>query len=89
MGLAYLIGLCPRGTIRPMSKDQLAQLGSAYRRSKATAESHHAALKDAIIQAYRAGVGTVEIARRTGQDRESVRRIRVVAENAGLLPPAG
>jgi hypothetical protein len=68
-----------------MPQDKLAAAAEAYRKARQTAESRHVALKDVVVEAYQAGTGTIEIARRTGMDRESIRRIRVAAVKAGLL----
>jgi phosphoserine aminotransferase len=69
-----------------MDEPDLERLGRAYSRAKDKADSLHAELKQAVIDAYRAGVGTMEISHRTGQGRELIRRIRVAAEKAGQLP---
>lgn len=66
--------------------DDLARIGAAYRRAKTKADDLYEQLKDAVINEYKAGAGTMDIARRTGQDRELIRRMRVAAEKAGLLP---
>lgn len=69
-----------------MPEDKLAKAGAAYRRARQAVDERHNALKDVVIEAYRADVKTMDIARRTGMDRELIRRIRVAAEDAGLLP---
>lgn len=66
--------------------DDLARISAAYRRAKTKADELYEQLRDAVIEQYKAGVGTMDIARRTGQDRELIRRMRVAAERAGVLP---
>jgi hypothetical protein len=69
-----------------MEEDDLVRLGRAYRRARAHAEKLHAELKAAVVDAYRRGERTMDIARKVGLDRELVRRIRKAAEDADELP---
>ncbi|PRY35294.1 hypothetical protein [Umezawaea tangerina] len=69
-----------------MDDDTLARIGRAYRSAKTRADRLHAELKDEVVAAYRRGEKTMDIARRCGQDRELVRRIRKAAEDDGRLP---
>lgn len=64
---------------------ELERAGRAYTAAREIADRAQSDLKVAVVQAYREGVGTMEIARRSGQAREVIRRIRVAAERAGEL----
>lgn len=67
----------------------LERIGREYRQAKEKSDQLHADLKAAVVAAYLAGVGTMEISSRTGQPRELIRRIRVAAEKTGQLPREG
>jgi hypothetical protein len=67
-------------------EDNLARIASTYWRAKARADTLRTDLVDAVVQAYRDGGATMDIARRAGMDRESIRRIRKAAEERGDLP---
>jgi len=71
------------------TEDDLERVGRAYRRAKERSDALHAELKAVVITAYKAGVGTMEIAARTRQARELIRRIRIAAEKTGELVPSG
>lgn len=66
--------------------EELEKAGRAYLSARDVADRMHAELKEVIIRAYKQDVGTMRIARLTGLEREQVRRIRLAAERAGLLP---
>jgi len=69
-----------------MDEDDLVRIGRAYRSARTRAETLHAEMKAAVVAAYARGEQTMDIARRVGTDRETVRRIRNAAEDAGVLP---
>lgn len=66
--------------------DELEKAGRAYLAARDVSDRMHAELKDIVIKAYKQQIGTMHIARLTGLEREQVRRIRLAAEKAGVLP---
>lgn len=67
-------------------EDELERAGRAYTAAREITEGAQATLKAEVVKAYKAGGKTMDIVRRSGQDREVIRRIRVAAEKAGELP---
>jgi hypothetical protein len=68
-----------------MANDELRVAGRAYRRIKGRSDAAHEDLKRLIIDAYKRGVGTMEIAEQAEHPRELVRRILLAAERAGEI----
>jgi len=70
-----------------MQEDQVAELGREYHELKAKLDRVRDQLRDAILADAKKGARTMDLARRSGYEREIIRRILKKARDAGELPP--